>query len=357
MAWHFEITSRRELIGFVAIAAGAAALPASAAVGKAGDPIAPYRTPYKYGKLVLGPSHVPGSFDEKSVDCPFVFYHDGKYHLMYVGFDGTGYQTGLAESDNLVDWKRTHLILARDPGDPYTRYNIASASILRENALESPGRLIKVDGRYVCAWHAYPNPGYEEGAAVIGLAWSDDLIHWKRDKPILFPHDGAEWERGGLYKPYLVRIGDTYHLYYNAKTAEKRWHEQTGVAISRDLKTWTRYPGNPIIRNGGPNAPDARFASDPFVVRHGDQWALYYFGLANDGKARDLLALGRDPLHFEKVDEVLIDVGKPGSVDDDYAHKPALVFHRGDLYHFYCAVSGPYPNDVRGISVARSRPW
>jgi predicted GH43/DUF377 family glycosyl hydrolase len=345
------------LIGFAAIAAGAAALPASAAVGKAGDPIPPYRTPYKYGKLVLGPSHVPGSFDEKSVDCPFVFHHDGKYHLMYVGFDGTGYQTGLAESDNLVDWKRTHLILARDPDDPITRYNIASASILRENALESPGRLIKVDGRYVCAWHANPNAGYEQGAAVVGLAWSDDLSHWKRDKPILFPHDGAEWERGGLYKPYLVRIGDTYHLYYNAKTAEKRWHEQTGVAISRDLKTWTRYPGNPIIRNGGPNAPDARFASDPFVVRHGDQWALYYFGLANDGKARDLLALGRDPLRFEKIDEVLIDVGKPGSVDDDYAHKPALVFDRGDLYHFYCAVSGPYPNDVRGISVARSRPW
>lgn len=334
-------------------------MPAAAALHGTlgGDPIAPYRTPFKYGKLVLGPSKIPGSFDEKSVDCPFVFYHDGKYKLMYVGFDGTGYQTGLAESDNLVDWKRTRLILARDPGNPYTRYNVASASILRENALESPGRLVKVDGRYVCAWHAYPSPGYEQGAAVIGLAWSDDLIHWERGDPILSPQDGEAWERGGLYKPYLVKIGDLYHIYYNAKTVEKRWHEQTGVAVSHDLKTWKRHPGNPIIRNGGLNAPDARFASDPFVVRHKKQWALYYFGLANDGKARDLLALGDDPLHFDKVDEIMIDVGKPGSVDDDYAHKPALVFNRGDLYHFYCAVSGPYPNDVRGISVARSRPW
>jgi hypothetical protein len=356
MNWTGMSGSRRAFLAASGFAVGGAAFVGRAAAA-AGDPLAPYRTPYKYGKLVLGPSHVPGSFDEKSVDCPFVFFHDGKYHLMYVGFDGTGYQTGLAESTNLVDWTRTGVMLARDPNDPYTRFNIASASILRENALDSKGRLLKVDGQYVCAWHAYPNPGYEQGAAVIGLAWSDDLVHWRRSAPILHPKDGAAWERGGLYKPYLVKIGDTYHLYYNAKTAEKRWHEQTGVALSRDLKTWTRNPGNPIIRNGGPNAPDARFASDPFVARHGDQWALYYFGLANDGKARDLLALGGDPLHFDKVDEVLIDVGKPGSVDDDYAHKPALVFDRGDLYHFYCAVSGPYPNDVRGISVARSRPW
>ncbi|HVI98985.1 MAG TPA: hypothetical protein VM657_07965 [Sphingomonas sp.] len=355
MDWIKTGASRRAFLAGGGMAlAGCAATPMAAG---GGDPVAPYRTPYKYGKLVLGPSRVAGSFDEKAVDCPFVFTHQGKYHLMYVGFDGTGYQTGLAESDNLVDWKRTHLILPRDPDDPYTRYNIASASILRDTMLESPGRLLKVGGRYVCAWHAYPNPGYEEGAAVIGLAWSEDLIHWQRDKPILFPQNGADWERGGLYKPYLVKIGDTYHLYYNAKTAEKRWHEQTGVATSPDLKTWTRHPGNPILRNGGPDSPDARFASDPFVVQHRGQWAMYYFGLSNDGKARDLLALGDDPLHFDKVDEVLIDVGKPGSVDDRYAHKPALVFDRGDLYHFYCAVSGPWPNELRGISVARSRPW
>ena len=47
----------------------------------------------------------------------------------------------------------------------------------------------------------------------------------------------------------------------------------------------------------------------------------------------------------------------PGSIDEDYAHKPALVSHKGDLYHFYTAVGGHYPNDVRGISVTRSRPW
>ena len=318
--------------------------------------MAPFRTPYKLGRLILGGSKVAGSFDEKAVDCPFVFRHEGRFYLTYVGFDGTGYQTGIAVSDDLVNWQRQGVILARDPSDPVTRFNVASASILRETEMHGAGELIRVNGEYVCAWHAYPSPGYEEGPAVIGLAFSRDLRTWRRGPPILRAEDGAAWERGGLYKPYLVKHGNQFLLYYNAKTAEKDWHEQTGVAVSTDLKTWRRHPGNPILRNGAPPAPDSRFASDPVVMTHQGRWAMFYFGLSGtDYKARELLALGRDPFTFHKVDEVLIDVGKPGSVDDGYAHKPSVIFWKGDLYHFYTAVSGPYPNDVRGISVCRSR--
>jgi len=344
---------RRALLGS---GAGALLLSGAARAG-ARDRLAPYRTPYKYPKLILGGSGVPGSFDEKAVDCPFVFSANGKFYLTYVGFDGTGYQTGICESTNLVDWTRKGMILARDPSDPITRFNIACASILRENELQSPARLVKVGGRYVAAWHAYPNAGYEEGAAVIGLAWSDDLFHWERGPVILRAEDGADWERGGLYKPYLVKIGDTFHLYYNAKTTGRPWKEQTGLAISKDLKRWTRHPASPLIRNGPEGAPDFRFASDPVVVSHCGQWGMFYFGLAKDGFARDLFAFGDSPTRFTKADEVLIDVGAPGTIDEKFAHKPAVIFHDGALYHFYCAVSGKWPNDVRGLAVARSKPW
>jgi len=86
-------------------------------------------------------------------------------------------------------------------------------------------------------------------------------------------------------------------------------------------------------------------------------WALYYYGLAADGHARDLLALGRDPLHFTKVPQIMVDVGPSGSIDEDYAHKPSLIFSHGALYHFYCCVSGKWPHDTRAITAARSRPW
>ncbi|MGA2889070.1 MAG: hypothetical protein ABSE51_13545 [Terracidiphilus sp.] len=329
--------------------------------------IAPFRTPYKYGKLVLSASTEPDAFDSKTVDDPFVFYHHGDFYMLYIGFDGQGYQTGLAKSSDLIHWDRLGCIARRDPNSRYTRYNIALSCIVRESGLTSQGKLKKVYGRYLGAWNAYPNVGYEEGAAVIGLAWSDNLLHWELTDPILFPADGAPWEHGGLYRPNLVEEAGVFYLYYNAKTDRLPksegggWREQSGVATSSDLKQWTRYPGNPILTNGG-NSPgheswDARFASNPFVVRHHDLWAMYYFGFDAHGKARELLALGRDPYHFTKADEILVDVGAPGSVDETFAHKTSVIFHNGALYHFYCAVSGKWPNEVRGISVARSKLW
>jgi len=325
--------------------------------------IAPFRTPNKYGKLVLGPAEDASAFDLKSVDDPFVFYHDGQFQMIYIGFDGTGYQTGLARSSDLVNWQRVACVARRDPNSKYTKYNIALSCLLRESGLTSPGNLKKVNGRYLGAWHAYPSAGYEEGAAVIGLAWSDDLLHWDLTDPILFPADGAPWEHGGLYRPNLIEENGVYYLYYNAKTDTLPksegggWHEQTGVATSRDLKHWTRYKGNPVLRNGSHESWDARFASNPFVVRHGNLWGMYYFGYDWQGKARELLALGHDQYHFTQVHEILIDVGPPGTVDETFAHKPSTIFHNGKLYHFYCAVSGKCPNELRGVSVACSHPW
>jgi hypothetical protein len=323
--------------------------------------IAPFRTPYKYGKLVLAASGIAGTFDEKTVDDPFVFYHDGAFQMLYIGYDGIGYQTGLAKSPDLLHWERVGCVARRDPSAKYTKYNLALACIVRENQLMSAGRLKKVHRRYLGAWNAYPNAGLEEGAAVIGLAWSDDLLHWELTDPILFPSDGAPWEYGGLYRPNLVEQDGVFYLFYNAKTDSLPkaqgggWREQSGVATSRDLKTWTRYAGNPILTNGGRESRDARFASNPFVVRYKNLWGMYYFGFDLHGKARELLALGHDPYHFTKVDETMVDVGVPGSVDETFAHKTSVISHDGALYHFYCAVSHKWPNEVRGISVARSR--
>jgi len=325
----------------------------------AGAPSAePYETPYKYPRLVLPPGPDAKAFDGRSVDCPFVFMHDGRFHMAYTGFDGTGYQTGLATSTDLVNWQREGCILARDPSSPITRYNVSMSWIVRENDIHSTGKLKRIHGKYLGVYHAYPNAGYEEGAAVIGLCWSQDLRHWRVDAPILHAEDGAAWERGGLYKPCLVEDKGTFYLFYNAKTAVKRgWREQTGLATSKDLKTWTRHPASPLIVNGGPGAWDEHFASDPCVLRDGRRWLAFYFGLDAKGVARDLLAVGHSPFKFEKANRILIDVGAPGSIDSTYAHKPSIITVNGTLYHFYCAVSGKWPNQVRGIAVARSKSW
>ncbi|GGA55450.1 hypothetical protein GCM10011507_03390 [Edaphobacter acidisoli] len=375
--------TRRQFLRNTTLASATAAIAPRFALA-AQDEIAPFRTPYKYPELLLKGTGRKADFDSISVDDPIVFHAEGAFHMLYIGFDGTGYQTGLATSTDLLHWKRTALVGPRNPASKYTKYNLALSSILRNKQLRSNGEAIRINGRYLGAWNAYPSAGYEEGAAVIGLAWSDDLLHWQLTDPVLYPQDGAPWEHGGLYRPDLMLDRGTYYLYYNAKTdplpksAGGGWHEQTGAATSTDLKTWARYRGNPILRNGQrgsatypksnplyslnpptPDARDSRFASNPFVVQNGCDYAMFYFGFGyqRPGRACELLALGADPVTFVKVPEVLIDTGAPGSIDETFAHKPSVITHEGALYHFYCAVSGKWPNEVRGIAVARSKPW
>jgi predicted GH43/DUF377 family glycosyl hydrolase len=323
------------------------------------------RTPHKIGRLVLRPSYAKGEFDSHAVDCPFPFVHNGTYYMTYVGWDGTGYRTGLAKSDDLEMWRKEGIILDRGRSGSVTQYNAALTNILRDNELFGPGVLKKVDGRFVGTYHAYPKPGYEEGAAVIGLCYSDDLYHWEVGDPILRPDRNCAWEAGGLYKSWLMKHDGLFYLFYNAKNDRKKgWIEQTGVATSPDLVKWERSPLNPILPNGQPGEFDDLFASDPVVLRHGDRWVMFYFGNCSDGHARDGVAFSHDLLKWEKSGEVLVNVGGEGSVDSKYAHKPGIFAKGNQLYHYYCAVRdldskgiGNVPVvESRGISIATSSP-
>src|SRR5665213_3366095 len=121
------ITRRRFLETGVATVAIAAVPFARAAT----NPVAPYRTPYKFPELIFKATGNKQDFDGLSVDDPIVFRANGRFHMLYIGFDGTGYQTGLASSTDLVHWTRTALVGPRDPDSKFTKYNLAISSILR----------------------------------------------------------------------------------------------------------------------------------------------------------------------------------------------------------------------------------
>ena len=314
------------------------------------------RTPRKHRGLVLRPSPTAGSFDSRAVDCPFPVRHERRFWMTYVGWDGVGYQTGLASSHDLFNWQKEGLLLGRGPKGSPTEFNAALTCVLRDNDLFGPGTLRKVGGRFVGTYHAYPNPGYEAGPGVIGLCWSEDLRSWRVAPPVLRPDESCPWEAGGLYKSWLMESDGTYYLFYNARDRKDKcsgpWKEETGVAFSTDLTHWQRHPSNPLLETGAPGEFDDRFASDPCVFRHGDAWVMFYYGNSSDGHARDGVAFSTDLIDWRKGDEALIDVGPPGSVDSKYAHKPGIIADGDRLYHFYCAVSEAEGHSVRGIAVA-----
>jgi hypothetical protein len=124
---------------------------------------------------------------------------------------------------------------------------------------------------------------------------------------------------------------------------------RTGLASSDDLLHWDRQ--GIILERGEPGSGTEFNVAITSV-------------LAADGHARELVAFSDDLLNWRKANEILIDVGETGSIDDQYAHKPGVVARDGVLYHFYGASRKKGPGDVdevnakdrRCISVATSAP-
>lgn len=319
-----------------------------------------YQTPYKSNRAVLFPTRKPGDYNAEGVDAPFVFKHNGKYFILHIGFDGKGYQTALSVSDR-IDGEYTlySLVFAHGEGNGWDSNNTAGVYITSTQNLFEPRTLRKINGKYYMLYHAYPGIGYESGPASIGIAWceDEDLKRWHRlERPIMVPEEKYPWESGGLYKECLVEKDGIFYMLYNAKDSPadgSLWLEQIGLATSKDLIHWEKYPQNPVLKvsEGG---IDSQFISDPFVVSDGDLWINFYYTF--DGIiARGNVGYSRDLIHWEKYGGILLDHGEKGSIDDTYAHKSCVFYENGTLYHFYCAVSFPGGKEERVITYASSR--
>ena len=331
---------------------------------------ASYRTDYKLGQPVLAPSGIPGRFDCLAVDTPRVFRHQGRFYMIYIGYDGIGYQTALAVSGDLIQWKSLGVVLPREDGDRWDHVGKAGSCIIGDVDLYGSREIQKINGKYWFVYHSYPQEGYETGAAANGLAWTEDesLLHWHfLDQPILCKGESGAWDGGGLYSAWIFPFEDGYRLYYNGKeNLHWPWHEQVGMAFSKDLTHWERFDGNPVFQVGPEGAWDSRFSCGQHVLfdSRQKQWVHFYCGY--DGcHAQEGVAVSPDGIHWEKYPEPIIPHGRPGELDETHAHKPGVIWHKGVLYHFYCAVRparteeerARFGKEFRCITVARSVPW
>jgi len=319
---------------------------------------APFRGWHYNPDFVLPPSP-PDGLGFQSIDCPLVWKLGAEWQMWYTGFDGRGYQTALATSDDLVHWTPKGLAMSFGKPGAYDHGGVTFGGLLLESydlkAPRTPKRWPDRDGKYWVLYGCYPKQGgYEIRPGAEGVAWSTDGITWHRtseDKPILSIEGAAEWEKDCIYQPWLLEHGGEFWNFYNAANGGI---EQTGFATSTDMLRWTRYPGNPVIRNGGPGSYDEQFCSDGKVFRDGDHWVMFYFGVGRGG-AHIMAAFSRDLVHWTSHPEPLYKAGgHPAGLDKQYAHKISLVYDdaKDIFYMYYCAV-GPRG---RGIGLLTSSP-
>lgn len=334
------------------------------------------KTPYKHGIILRG--------DEgESVDCPNVFRFGDIWYMVYVGIkDKVGYQTFLAESDDLLRWRKRGTILpfaAQGEGDSplfavedswrggagerkkgtvpgkWDEWQGAGSIALVDPTWDGSGEVQKFDDKYWMTYFGGAKKGYEPDPLSIGVAWTaapDRPKPWTRfaDNPVLAPNDAdaRPFERATLYKSHVLwdkaaSLGYPFVMFYNAKQAGP-WIERIGMAVSKDMVHWTRYGNGPVIDNR------KGFSGDPQIVRIGDLWVMFYFGAGWKPRAFDTFACSYDLVNWTKWNGPdLISPSEPW--DKTFAHKPWVLKHDGVVYHFYCAVG----DEGRVIALATSK--
>ena len=321
---------------------------------------APYRNWHYYPDHVIAPKpNIKGFEKVHKTDVPTVFQIPGdkKWYMTFIGFDGNGYQSFVAESDDLVNWTNMRLAMGYGPKDSFDYGGVVlGAYLYKDYNIKSPRTLKKKRGKYFSLYGAYPRQGgYELRPGYEGVASSKDGLTWKRakDEPILSVHqtDCGKWEKDCIYQPWLVEHKGKYYNFYNA--ADGRI-EQMGLALSDNILSWKRYEHNPVIPNGPEGSYNQKFSSDGKVFWDKDHWVNFFFGVGKGG-AHIMAAYSRDLYHWTVDPEPLYKSGgNPSGLDKTYAHKISLVWQPESetYYMFYNAVG----NKGRGIGLITSKP-
>ena len=188
--------------------------------------------------------------------------------------------------------------------------------------------------------HAEPAKPLDEKQFAHATASSLTQTPWKK-LPFALSADQTRQETI-LWAPSVMFHNNTYYMFYVAGGSDNTKYK-IHLATSADLKTWTRHPKNPMVVDGF----DAR---DPFILRVGGRWIMYY--TANRAPAggnhvvayrtsKDLVNWGERKIAF--TDPTVGTFGGPT--------ESPFVVRRGDFYYLFIGPRGGYV----GTDVFRSK--
>ncbi|MGB2897344.1 MAG: choice-of-anchor Q domain-containing protein [Anaerolineales bacterium] len=209
---------------------------------------------------ILSPTEI---WEAAGVSRPSVILDGSTYKMWFTGVDSSGViQIGYATSPEGIVW-------TKHPGNPVLA--VGAASSWEDEDVTGP-TVLKDDGTYHM-WYA----GNNGSEFRIGHATSSDGITWVKDpaNPVLDVGDVGDWDWLGIYSPDVVKIGDSYKLWYSGETLPQAW--QTGHAESTDGTNWTRK--DMLIPEGPPGTFDTNSADHPAVLIDGSSYRVWYAGI------------------------------------------------------------------------------
>ena len=305
------------------------------------------KTPYKYGIVFKHPDST------KLIDSPTIFTENGIWYMSYIVFDGKGYETWMAKSDDLLSWKSIGKILSFSPTSWDANQKAGYMSLVDITWGGSYG-VEKFNNKYWMSYLGGKSMGYEAGVLGVGMATNTSLTkvtEWTTTTaPILLPTDSnASWfDNKTIYKSLVIRDKQqlTQHpfvMYYNAK-GDTAKYESIGMAVSDDMLSWKRVGKNPVITKYKGICGDAQ------IAKINQLYVMFYFGAFWKPGAFERFACSYDLVNWTDWKGADL-VSSSESYDEKYAHKPWVIKWKGIVYHFYNAVG----KSGRVIALATSK--
>ncbi|MBN1908831.1 MAG: family 43 glycosylhydrolase [Pirellulales bacterium] len=147
---------------------------------------------------------------------------------------------------------------------------------------------------------------------------------WEKRPHALTYAPEKPWGEEHLWAPHVIEHEGTYYMFYCAGNQDHTKYK-IHLATSKDCHTWTRHPANPMVVDGF----DAR---DPYIMRHGDQWIMYYTATTKPEQGNHCVAYvtSKDLIHWGNRGIAFVDpeVGRYGGLCES-----PQVIRRGDRYY------------------------
>ena len=136
------------------------------------------------------------------------------------------------------------------------------------NWLNDPNGLIQWNGLYHMFYQYNPAGAFHDKIHW-GHAVSRDLVHWE-DWPVALTPAAGDYDQDGCWSGCIVNDNGVPTLLYSGV-----FPQTVCLATSADnLRTWQKYPGNPVIAGPPPEIEAEGEFRDPFVWREADGWYM-----------------------------------------------------------------------------------
>lgn len=140
---------------------------------------------------------------------------------------------------------------------------------------------------------------YEAGDPFfIALARSKDGVRWTRAGVVLSRGPLGSFDESAVADPYVIRAGRNFYMYYLGQ--DRAMRQRLGVAESPDGVHWEKLRTNPILELGAAGAFDERGVGEAAVWPSGGSYWMLYTGRDRNEHRKIGLAKSSDGIHWER---------------------------------------------------------